>query len=311
MYVQRKTQERIDRAQQPGQSSQPAASGEGDADPLIREASSRLAQSKAGAGVANLPMMFVIGDKGTAKTSSLLNSGLDPELLAGQVYQDNVVAPTRGREYFFRARNGVRGSGRSADGESAIVDRASQEASTLAPEIDGCQRSGSKRRSPVLRSRNLHPRRCDRSDRQRNAVFTGPARRNFRNSRHQLSRIHTLHPRRPHSFFRRICSQFEPGRSRSGGRCVPCRSAPPRPADLFGTGSAAAHRAFNQLFHSFCDHRLLLLPREGDATKLPQAYEFPREFRNSELHWSSFWSTSAGPASCGRVRSCAAFIFPE
>jgi len=37
--------------------------------------------------------------------------------------------------------------------------------------------------------------------------------------------------------------------------------------------------AFNQLFHSFCDHRLLLLPREGDATKLPQAYEFPREFR--------------------------------
>ena len=37
--------------------------------------------------------------------------------------------------------------------------------------------------------------------------------------------------------------------------------------------------AFNQLFHSFCDHRLLLLPREGDATKVPQSYEFPREFR--------------------------------
>ena len=37
--------------------------------------------------------------------------------------------------------------------------------------------------------------------------------------------------------------------------------------------------AFNLLFHSFCDQRLRLLPREGDATKLPQAYEFPREFR--------------------------------
>ncbi|HEX5432565.1 MAG TPA: ImcF-related family protein, partial [Bryobacteraceae bacterium] len=37
--------------------------------------------------------------------------------------------------------------------------------------------------------------------------------------------------------------------------------------------------AFNQIFHSLCDQRLRLLPREADASKVPGAYEFPREFR--------------------------------
>src|SRR5260370_32269403 len=82
MYVQNKTQEKIDRVGQGGgqpQQGGPAApAGEGDADPLIPEASARLAQSKAGAGVANLPMVFVIGDRGTAQTSTLPNSGPDP-----------------------------------------------------------------------------------------------------------------------------------------------------------------------------------------------------------------------------------------
>src|SRR5260370_26675608 len=83
MYVQNKTQEKIDRVGQGGgqpQQGGPAApAGEGDADPLIREASARLAQSKAGAGVANLPMVFGVGDRGTAKNSNILDSGLEPE----------------------------------------------------------------------------------------------------------------------------------------------------------------------------------------------------------------------------------------
>ncbi len=58
---------------------------------------------------------------------------------------------------------------------------------------------------------------------------------------------------------------------------------PMRPAHALGVyGEEENQRlsaAFNQLFHTFCDHRLRLLPRETDAEKLPQAYEFPREFR--------------------------------
>ncbi|MGH9631929.1 MAG: ImcF-related family protein, partial [Bryobacteraceae bacterium] len=39
------------------------------------------------------------------------------------------------------------------------------------------------------------------------------------------------------------------------------------------------NHAFNSLFHSLCDRRLEFLPREGDEQKIPNAYEFPREFR--------------------------------
>ena len=46
-----------------------------EADQWIREANARLAQSKAGAGIANLPLIFVTGDRGTAKTSTILQLG--------------------------------------------------------------------------------------------------------------------------------------------------------------------------------------------------------------------------------------------
>src|ERR1700733_5513259 len=75
------------------------AAGVSEVDHWIREANAQLAKSKRGAGTPNLPMIFVAGDRGTAKTSTILNSGLDPELLAGQLYQanqkDGSVAPTR------------------------------------------------------------------------------------------------------------------------------------------------------------------------------------------------------------------------
>ncbi len=66
-------------------------------DALVREAENRLAASNLakGAKLNNLPMVFVIGDAGSTKTSTILHSGLDPELLAGSVYQDTTVVPTR------------------------------------------------------------------------------------------------------------------------------------------------------------------------------------------------------------------------
>ncbi|MGA9623225.1 MAG: hypothetical protein WBQ65_02050, partial [Bryobacteraceae bacterium] len=72
-------------------------------DSLVRDAEGRLASSNLaqGAKLSNLPVVFVIGEPGSTKTSTLLNSGLDPELLAGNVYQDNAVAPTRVANIWF------------------------------------------------------------------------------------------------------------------------------------------------------------------------------------------------------------------
>src|SRR5688572_30664951 len=72
-------------------------------DILMRDAETRLAAAKVpqGSRIANFPLIFLVGESGSAKTSVVLNSGVEPELLAGQVYQDNNVVPTRSANVWF------------------------------------------------------------------------------------------------------------------------------------------------------------------------------------------------------------------
>lgn len=79
---------------------QMAAGGEAgldEIDILIREAEARLQTSQLGrkAKIGNMPLFFVVGEPGSAKTSVVYHSGLEPELLAGHVLQDNVPVSTR------------------------------------------------------------------------------------------------------------------------------------------------------------------------------------------------------------------------
>src|ERR1700735_812902 len=71
--------------------------GTDDIDLVVREAVRRLKSSTLGRGanLGNLPLVFVLGDSGATKTTTVIHSALDPELLAGHVYQDTTVLPTR------------------------------------------------------------------------------------------------------------------------------------------------------------------------------------------------------------------------
>src|SRR5580704_2858568 len=73
---------------------------------LIHEAEKKLAAAKLekGAKVGSLPVFLVVGEIGTTKTSVMLHSGLELELLAGQVYQAGNVAPTRSANFWFSRR---------------------------------------------------------------------------------------------------------------------------------------------------------------------------------------------------------------
>jgi type VI secretion system protein ImpL len=63
---------------------------------LFREAATRLklAPRMAGAKLSSLPLILILGPEKSGKTSVVTRSGLDPELLAGQVYQDTETVPT-------------------------------------------------------------------------------------------------------------------------------------------------------------------------------------------------------------------------
>ena len=70
--------------------------GGSDMDTLLRDAEKRLAaaQRTGAKSLDSLPLLYLVGEGNSAKTTSILKSGLDPELLAGQIYRDQDVIAT-------------------------------------------------------------------------------------------------------------------------------------------------------------------------------------------------------------------------
>ncbi|MGB7190455.1 MAG: ImcF domain-containing protein, partial [Acidobacteriaceae bacterium] len=70
--------------------------GGSDMDTLLRDAAKRLAsaQRTGPKSLDSLPLLYILGEGNSAKTTAVLKSGLDPELLAGQIYRDQDVVPT-------------------------------------------------------------------------------------------------------------------------------------------------------------------------------------------------------------------------
>src|ERR1700679_897442 len=63
---------------------------------LLRDADAKVRKANRGGAksLAALPLLYIVGDENSAKTQTILQAGLDPELLAGNVYQDGGVVPT-------------------------------------------------------------------------------------------------------------------------------------------------------------------------------------------------------------------------
>jgi type VI secretion system protein ImpL len=77
--------------------------GGSDLDLLLREAANRLAgaQRTGPKSLDSLPLLYILGDTNAAKTTAVIKSGFDPELLAGQVYREQDVVPTSVANFWF------------------------------------------------------------------------------------------------------------------------------------------------------------------------------------------------------------------
>ena len=65
-------------------------------DVLIRKAQVRLRALQPGsAELGDLPAILILGETGSAKTSVVLQCGLEPQLLAGHTVQNDIPIPTR------------------------------------------------------------------------------------------------------------------------------------------------------------------------------------------------------------------------
>ncbi len=257
----------------------PVEGPSGEVDRLIREANARLSQAKAG-GIANLPVVFVIGDRGTAKTSTILNSGLEPELLAGQVYQDNQVAPTRAANIWLSRTTAFVEAGGQLLGEpsnwtalvrrllpgklSSIVGKGNQapRAVVLCFDIEAFTQEGSSEAIQNV-TRYLQGRLGEVSQ------VLGIS--------YPVYVLFTRCDRLP--FFHDYIRNF----NNEEATQIFGATLPLRPGATTGVWAEEETQrvswAFNTLFTSLCDKRLVLLPREADTERIPGAYEFPREFR--------------------------------
>jgi type VI secretion system protein ImpL len=260
-----------------------AASGGGAADEislLIKEAESRLSAAKLehGARVGNLPVYLLMGDPGSTKTSVMLHSGLEHELLAGQVYQNNNVVSTRTANVWFSRRVLFVEAGGMLPPDAPRWKRLVQK---LQPRSSVVGKGEQAPRAAVV---------CFDSE-----IFTKPgapdlavnAARNLRTRLGEISQtmginlpvyvLFTKMDRIPYfAEFVRNLSNDEA--THVLGATVPMVIR--RSEGVYAEEESTRLTVlFERLFRTLADARPELLVRETDASKLPAAYEFPREFR--------------------------------
>ncbi len=257
------------------------ATGGDEIDILIREATTRLQASRLGrtAHVGNLPLFLFLGEPGSAKTSVVLHSGLEPELLAGQTVQGKAPIPTRtanlwfSRQYIFAEAGG-----------SMLQDppRWTKFVKKLAP----------RQLHSVLGKGTPAPRAAVVCVDCESFMQQGAPEAIAATSEHIQTRLREVCQHLGISlpvyvvFTRADRLQFflDYVRNFTNDEASLVLGAT-LPMVTYATGvyaeqeSARISAEFDTLFQSLADRRMNLLSQEFDATKLPTTYEFPREFR--------------------------------
>jgi type VI secretion system protein ImpL len=252
--------------------------GNEEIDALVREAERRLAASRQGDRLVNLPVFFLVGDTGSTKTSVMVNAGLEPELLAGLVYRDNTLVPTRTANLWFSRRTIFVEAGGSVPADPARWGRLVRK---LQPRAGVSSQSVQAPRAVLV---------CYDSE-----TFTRPgaqesataSARTLRARLGEMSQafginlpvyvLFTKMDRLPFfaEYFRNLTKE-EAGQVL--GATIPMRDV--HAGGVYGEEQTARLTAdFERIFHSLADARPEFLGRETDAAKQPGAYEFPREFR--------------------------------
>lgn len=257
-------------------------SGDPEIDALAKDAEGKLSASRAvpGAKIGNLPLVFLMGEHGSVKTTSLVNSGLEPELVTGFVYQDNNIVPTRLGNLFLAKQTLFFDAGgdlmlaqprwqkllrKLAPGQLKSVVGGQKQAPRSAVVCFDVERffQPGGLDAAVASARNLNQRLGDIAQ-QLGISFP-------------VYVVFTRMDRMPffHDWVQNLANEET---LQVFGATVPLR-----PANATAIYADEATRSLSELFnnlnYSINDKRLLFLPRENDPAKLPGAYEFAREFR--------------------------------
>ncbi len=274
-------QYKIKKAKEASGEVESSATGTDDLDALVREAIRRLKQSTLGKGtdLSGLPIVFVLGDSGATKTTVLTQSTLDPELLAGQVYRDNEVLPTASANLWYTRQAIFVDPAGSMMGQR---DRWRRLVKLLQPA----------RFSAAIGKKAQAPRAaivcfdCETFMQPGASEAAATAARRLSARLQEVSQllgisfpVYVLFTKVDRiSFF----TEFVRGMSKDEASEVLGATLPMRSLSAGVYADQETQRlgkAFDEIFYSLAERRIVLLPRENDGDKLPAIYEFPRELR--------------------------------
>jgi type VI secretion system protein ImpL len=260
---------------------QGAGGGAAEIDILIREAESRLQASQLGrnARIGNLPALFVVGESGSAKTSVVQQSGLEPELLAGHTGQEKIPIPTRAANLWFARQFIFAEAGGPLLSDPA---RWAKFVKKLAP----------RRLHSVFGKGTQAPRAalvcvdCESFMKPGAAEALSASSDRLRTRLREISQflgislpVYVLFTRADRlqffqDYVRNLTNEEE---AQVLGATLPMVSFA---GEVYAEQETArVSAAFDNLIYSLAEKRLEYLPREYDASKRPSLYEFPREFR--------------------------------
>ena len=266
----------------------PQAEGGDDVDALIRDAEAKLAAAKIekGAKLGTLPAIFLIGDPGAAKTSTIVNSGMEAELLAGQVYQDTNLIPTRTANLWYAKKAiFVEAAGKSTADPNVWTKIAKK----LQPGRIGSVAKGQAPRAAliVMEAESLF--------RPGASEALAASARTLRARLGEISQalginlpvyvMFTKSDRIPF-FAEYVRNLNNEEAAQVVGATVGVATAT---TGVYAEQEAARlNGAFEQLFRSLSNARPMFLEREHEPAKLPAIYEFPREFRKLRATLTQF-----------------------
>jgi len=287
--------------EQEGGADAPADAQTGDIDTLVHTAIRRLKASTLGRGASfsNLPLVFLLGDSGSTKTTTVIHSALDPELLAGQVYQDNQVLPTPAANIWY-TRQAIFVD--PAGGLMAQPPRWKKLLRLLQP--------GSF--ASVFGKGQQAPRAAIVCYDSENFVKPGASESGLSAARKLAVRLQEISQGLGISFpvyvlFTKVdritfFPEFVRGLSKEEasevlGATLPVRSL--SSGVYADEESRRLTKAFDELCYALAERRVELLVREHEAEKLPSIYEFPRELRKLRTLLVQFLVELARPSQLG------------
>ena len=251
-----------------------------DLDELLAEAEARLAvaQQQKDSKLGKLPAIILLGETGSAKTTTMVQSGAEPESLAGQVYEENNILPTPAANFWFAHHTVfVEMAGKllgDSDSWKQLIDRLQP---SKAAALLGTAEQAPRAVLVCVDAETL------------NSPSPDPLAASARKLRTQLTEIsrllginlpvYVLFTRSDRLlFFTEYFSKLNNDEStRILGATLPIVEQ--RAGIYAEQETTRIGGVFEKLFRSLCHARPAYLARENDPMQLAGIYEFPREFR--------------------------------